>query len=119
MLPAQSHGSLDRPLPRAARLLSGAQFRQVFDHRRFCGNALFRLHYAPSDTARLGLAVSRRVSPLAVIRNRIRRQVRESFRLNRPYLAPMDYVVLARSDAARASRVELRAAIDQLWQRFI
>lgn len=119
MLPAQSHGNLDRPLPRAARLLSGAQFRQVFDHRRVCGNALFRLHYAPSGSARLGLAISRRVSRLAVVRNRIRRQVRESFRLNRPRLAPMDYVVLARPDAALASRVELRAAIDQLWQRFI
>ena len=119
MSPAESNGCVNRPLPKAARLLDGAQFRQVFEHRRVCGNTLFRLHYAPSETARLGLAISRRVSRLAVVRNRIRRQVRESFRLNRPRLASMDYVVLARPDAAQASRVELRAAIDQLWQRFI
>ena len=67
---------------------------------------------------RLGIAVSRRVSPKAVVRNRIRRQVRESFRLKRPYLASMDYVVLAQPDAAAMNRAELRAALENLWQRF-
>jgi ribonuclease P protein component len=106
-------------MPRAARLLDGAQFKQVFDQRKACSNTYFRIHYAPSENARLGIAVSRRVSPRAVVRNRIRRQIRESFRLLRCDLARMDFVVLARPDAAEADKAELRLALDQLWQRFI
>ncbi len=106
-------------LPKSARLLTGAQFKRVFDQRKAFGNPLFRLHYADSDQARLGMAVSRRVSPKAVVRNHIRRQIRESFRLRKAELAAMDYVILARPDAATASAAELRAALDQLWQRFI
>lgn len=111
--------STARPLPRSARLLGGPQFKRVFDQRKAASNALFRLHYAPAESARLGIAVSRRVSLRAVVRNRIRRQVRESFRLQRPALAAMDYVVVAKPAAAEASCAELRAAMDQLWQRFI
>lgn len=104
-------------LPRAARLQNGAEFKRVFDQRQSCGNALFRIHHAPAERARLGMAVSRRVSPRAVVRNRIRRQIRETFRLAAAELPPRDYVVLARAPAAAASRAELREALNQLWQR--
>ena len=105
-------------LPRTARLLSGTQFKAVFADRRSCGNEFFRVHYAPSDQARLGMAVSRRVSKRAVDRNRIRRQIRESFRLWRNRLEAMDYVVVARSAARQADRRALRDKLEQLWQRF-
>jgi len=105
-------------LPRTVRLLNGAQFKAVFGARRSCGNELFRVHYIPSDQARLGIAVSRRVSKRAVDRNRIRRQVRESFRLWRERLEPMNYVVVARSVARNADRRVLREKLEHLWQRF-
>lgn len=101
------------------RLVKGAEFKRVFDQRRVHGNQLFRVHFAPAESARLGIAVSRRVSARAVDRNRIRRQIRESFRLQRPALEAMDYVVLARPAAATASNAELREALNQLWQRLI
>ncbi len=106
-----------RGLPKSARLRTGAEFRRVFDQRQTCGNALFRIHFAPSSSARLGMGVSRRVSPRAVVRNRIRRQIRETFRLAAADLKACDYVVLARPPAASASRAELQAALNQLWQR--
>jgi ribonuclease P protein component len=104
---------------RRVRLVKGAEFKRVFDQRQAHANQLFRIHVAPAESARLGTAVSRRVSPRAVDRNRIRRQIRESFRLQRSNLAAMDYVVLARPAAAKASNVELREALNQLWQRLI
>jgi ribonuclease P protein component len=104
--------------PRSARLLNGRDFKRVFDHRKTSGNSLFRIHYAPSETARLGVAVSKRVSPKAVVRHRIRRQVRESFRIKRDELAGCDYIVMARPAAAQATPAELRMALNQLWQRF-
>jgi len=105
-------------LPRTARLLSGAQFKAVFAGRRSCGNELFRVHFVPSDQARLGMAVSRRVSNKAIDRNRIRRRIRETFRLRRDRLAAMDYVVVARSAARHADPRVLNAKLEQLWQRF-
>lgn len=106
-------------LPRETRLLKGGEFRQVFDQRRAVSNELFRIHFADAEQPRLGMAVSRRVSPRAVVRNRIRRQVRESFRLTRNRLTALDFVVLAKPAAAAADRHRLRQAINQLWQRFI
>ncbi len=105
--------------PRECRLLDGRAFKRVFDQRRVHGNELFRIHYASAECPRIGLAISKRVDKRAVVRNRIRRQIRESFRLIRPELAAMDFVVLARPAAARADREQLRSALDALWHRFL
>ncbi|QOC22601.1 ribonuclease P protein component [Wenzhouxiangella sp. AB-CW3] len=105
-------------LPRQARLLTGPQFSRVFATRKARSNRFFTIHYAPAEFARLGMAVSRRVSNRAVVRNRIRRQIRESFRHQRTQLKTMDYVVVARPAAAGLTPPELRDALDQLWQRF-
>ncbi len=105
-------------LPRSARLLDGKAFKRVFESRQAIGNAYFRVHYAPWEQPRLGMAVSKRVHRKAVVRNRIRRQIRESFRLQRQTLPALDFVVLARPAAAELTRTDLRAALDQLWQRF-
>ncbi|MCK5877988.1 MAG: ribonuclease P protein component, partial [Candidatus Marithrix sp.] len=50
--------------------------------------------------ARLGLAIAKKRIKLAVARNRIKRLIRESFRQQQ--MASLDYVVLAKSDAAQA-----------------
>lgn len=104
--------------PRSARLLKGREFKAVFDQRRAISSPLFKVHYADSDVPRLGMAVSRRVSLRAVERNRIRRHIRESFRLMRPRLAPLDFVVLAKPAASGSDSRELRRALDQFWHRF-
>ncbi len=105
-------------LPRQARLLAGPEFSRVFATRKARSNRYFTIHYAPADQPRLGMAVSRRVSNKAVVRNRIRRQIRESFRHQRAQLKAMDFVVVARRPAAEIDNTGLREALDQLWQRF-
>ncbi len=105
--------------PRAARLLRPGDFSTL----RRAGKRLFfryfqcefRVNDAP--TARLGMAVSRRVSKRAVVRNRIRRQIRESFRLRRPSLPPCDVLIIARTQAAATNNPALRAELDLLWTK--
>jgi len=113
--------------PREARLLSGVEFKRVFEARQVESNRYFRIHWAgrpePGDqaapiAARLGLAVAKRVARRAVDRNRIRRIARETFRQRRHSLQPVDFVVLARPSAVEADSRTLKFALEQLWLRF-
>lgn len=76
----------------------------------------FLLLAAPpaTDDSRLGMVVGKRHARRAVERNRIRRQVRESFRKRR-FEHPYDLIVLARPGAADCSNAQLAASLDHLW----
>jgi len=109
----------DVGLPRATRLRRAADFLALRDAPgRLAGRyLLIRYATAAGTTARMGMAVSRRVSKRAVERNRIKRQLRESFRRMRASLPPLDLLVIARSDASAADNATLRAELDRLWPR--
>ncbi len=94
-----------RRFPPSARLLSKSDFDRVFQQGRRRGGPLLVLAFLPrrEGPSRLGLAVSRKVGK-AVDRNRVRRRLREIFRLHRAAFArPFDIVAMARPEAADAS----------------
>jgi ribonuclease P protein component len=66
--------------------------------------------------ARLGMAVSLRAAGNAVRRNRLRRLIRESFRMHRQELPAVDLLVTARAPAAAAASREIFASLTQHWQ---
>ena len=105
--------------PRSARVRTRADFDRVFADGRRTGLPVLALHWRRDEAmpARLGLAVSRKVDPNAVGRNRIKRQLRDEFRRLRPTLAPGDYVVVARPGASQRTGLELRAAFLDLLRR--
>lgn len=105
--------------PRAARLLSAADFAALKPRSRRLGSRHFIAEFARNDldTARLGQAVSRRVSKLAVDRNRIKRLVRESFRHARARLPSIDLLLIARSSAATAAAKAVREDLELLWRK--
>jgi ribonuclease P protein component len=109
--------------PRRAHLRASAEFQAVFGGGTRFSGPLFRLQVlpAPADAteplARLGMTVSKRVQKLSHERNRIRRQVRECFRLQRATLPPGDYVVQAKPEAAAADNAQLRAGLLKLLER--
>src|SRR5699024_248951 len=79
----------------------------------------FMLRYGVGRTGavRMGMAVSRRVSVRAVERNRIKRQIRESYRHRRADLPPVDILVIAHRDASGQSASALRQDLEALWSR--
>ena len=104
--------------PASVRVRSRADYARVFDQGRRHAHPLLALHALPDPHGpRLGLAVSRKVSPSAVVRNRIKRVLRDAFRHRRAALAPLALVVVARPAAAQAQAAMLRAAFDGLLQR--
>jgi ribonuclease P protein component len=105
---------------REQRLRSPADFRRVRDVApRGWPNRLLVLHAAPNELgkARVGITVSGRVGN-AVVRNKVRRRLREAVRARYPSLAPgKDLVVAARPASAAASFTELCQALDALLAR--
>lgn len=101
------------------RLKSRPQFDRVFEHDCNSRDKYFTVFACPNNeqTPRLGLVVSRRVSPRAVDRNRIKRQVREDFRLSVAALENLDYVVVARNAARDENGAGIRASLQQHWKR--
>jgi len=108
-----------RRLPRTARLLRPGDFAALRAAAKRISSRHFKAEYhcSSSETARLGMAVSRRVSKRAVERNRIRRTIREYFRLTRHVLPPFDLLVIARQSAAGQANATLRADLLVLWQK--
>jgi ribonuclease P protein component len=101
------------------RLLKRADFVALSEAGRRVHAGLFLALVAPNHVGRprLGITVSRKVGG-AVQRNRIKRQVRECFRLNRRRLdLSGDIAVIARSGAAALSNRELRDAIEALFEK--
>jgi ribonuclease P protein component len=105
--------------PHAARVVKPADFLTLrrtgkrIGTRHFNAQALAGAH----DGARLGLAVSRRVSTSAVRRNRIKRIARESFRAVRGKLPTLDILLIARETADGEDNASLRADLESLWRR--
>lgn len=104
--------------PRQARVRAPAEFERVFKQGRRTAAPMLALHWLPDAAPpRLGLAVSRKVDPRAVGRNRIKRVLRDAFRRLRGRLAPGAYVVVARAPAREADNAALRAAFEQVLSR--
>jgi ribonuclease P protein component len=104
--------------PRTARVRARADFDRIFQHGRRVATPVLALHWQAADTGpRIGLAVSRKVDPNAVGRNRIKRALREAFRHHRDQLANGDYVVVARPPAAKCDGAELGRTLLNLLQR--
>lgn len=105
--------------PRAARLLKKGDFARLRDSSRRIHSRYFTAEYRSTDdtAARLGLAVSRRVSKLAVQRNRLKRLARDSFRRTRAQLGAFDILLIARSAAVQQSGPTLLADLELLWSK--
>lgn len=106
--------------PPQARLLKAPEFRAVFRTGRRARAGLVHARFRPNGKgrARLGLAVSLKATGNAVSRNRIRRQLRESFRVNQHRLAGLD-VVVSLSRPATAGAIDLQARLPRLWSEVL
>lgn len=114
----------ERPLgfPPERRMRRKADFDAVYGRgRRIASDGLFTMNALRNEALgpRLGLAVAARVAGKAVERNRVRRIIRESFRLAQQSLPSFDIVVGTRAAVRTATNAQLRDSLLKLWPRLI
>lgn len=66
---------------------------------------------------RIGVTVSKKRAKTAVQRNRIKRQVRETFRLRQHKIPGFDIVVIAKQGIVDLDNPDLRDTLNYLWRK--
>lgn len=127
MQPSESIGRLEsaREKPfgfsRDKRLLTGKDYKQVFDQAKRIGNPHWTVygwrHQQPQ--AQLGLAIAKKTLRRAHERNRLKRLARETFRHMHGQLSGVSLVVMAGKAAESADNATLVAQLTKLLKYFL
>ncbi|WP_121144740.1 ribonuclease P protein component [Orbus hercynius] len=106
---------------RELRLLTPADFKHVFNQsiRVSSPYITFVARENSLTHCRIGFAIAKKQIKHAHDRNRLKRVIREQFRLAQCELPAIDVIVMARSAASELDNSALRAVVDKLWQRLI
>lgn len=101
------------------RLLKPAEFGRVFKKAHRSSDRQLTILAAPNNLGypRLGLAISKKHAKRAVDRNRIKRLVRESFRLHFSELPAADFVVMAKPVTKQALNQDVFSSLQFHWHR--
>lgn len=102
-------------------MLAPVQFQAVFTDPLRASTLQLTLLAKANNTGlpRLGLTVAKKHLKRAHERNRIKRIVRESFRLKQHELPHYDFVFVAKGGIGKLSNQELFETLEKLWQRHI
>jgi ribonuclease P protein component len=106
-------------LPGAHRLTKRGDYARVRHQGRSRAHPLLILVAAPNggEMTRVGIIAGKKIGP-AVVRNRVKRLLREAARARLSCLPPgYDIVLIARQEAAGARLGDITAALDVLLQR--
>ena len=103
---------------KCARMLKAEEYTLVFNKAHRSRDQYFTVLARPKDTGhvKLGLAVSKKKAKKAVSRNRLKRIIRESFRLSQNLIACADYVVMIQQNGEKVSNKQLFSSLEKHWQ---
>ncbi|MGM0481037.1 MAG: ribonuclease P protein component [Pseudomonadota bacterium] len=105
---------------RELRLLTPSHFETVFSRPPVKAvTAHVTMLAVPNhlDNPRIGVTVSKKRAKTAVQRNRIKRQIRETFRLRQHKIPNFDIVVIAKQGIVDLDNSELSNTLNYLWRK--
>lgn len=102
---------------KSRRLTEKKEYSDVFNqaNRTSSQDFIFLHKKNAKTTARLGLVISKKAVPKAFQRNRIKRLLRESFRISQ--LPSVDIVVLAKRGVSAGENQQILSKLSILWQK--
>ncbi|MBI3232215.1 MAG: ribonuclease P protein component [Candidatus Doudnabacteria bacterium] len=103
-------------LPKAGRLAKDQEIKQVFVQGRGFFNPFLAIKYfyKASASPRFAFVISTKVSKKAVVRNRLKRVLRELIRREQYKLVPGDYVLILKPKAALISEAAMLHSLKEL-----
>lgn len=105
---------------RDKRLCSAADFKQVFDQTDIKvsnRHLLILAKVSDSDHPRLGLIIAKKNIRKATGRNRVKRHIRETYRLKQDELGQLDIVVLARRGLDELKNDDINKLLSRQWHK--
>ena len=121
-----SQTTLSLCLSAVQRLKTPEQFQTVYKSRQWGGSKHFTFNVLAQDGLDdnlghgvLGPTVSKKVSKRAVDRNRIKRQIREYYRLRQHEINNAHLVITAKPSCKNASDKERYESLDELWVKIL
>lgn len=103
-------------MQRRYRLQKNKQFQYVYRRGKSAACRELVLIHAKGQGLKVGFSVSKKVGK-AVVRNKVKRRLRECFRPHLPNLKPGLYVVVARPAAASAEYAALSKSLAYLLKK--
>ena len=110
----------DLRFPKSHRLLNASDFEQVFTDTQIRVShyqLLILARHNHLGHSRLGLVIAKKNVRLAHQRNRIKRILREHFRLRQAQISGFDQIILVRRGLDQLSNTELNHLLDQQMLR--
>lgn len=108
-------------LSKQQRLRTPDDFRRVYQSKQWGGSTHHTFNVLKGEgQSSLGVTVSKKVSKHAVQRNRIKRQIREFYRLRQSQLmSGVQVVITAKPSCGRADDSDRASSIELLWSKLL
>lgn len=115
---------IDNLLSRECRLRTPKEFQHVYRSKQWGGSQHYTFNALAHElvdktSSRLGVTVSKKVAKQAVVRNRIKRQIKEFYRHRSESILNSDLVITAKPSCAKANDLERQQSLEQLWDKIL
>lgn len=95
-------------------------FKKVFNKGEVFGNRTFVMYFLKNKRGknRIGIIVSKKISKKAVVRNKIRRQIKEAYRLNEEKLIRgYDIILIAKESIKKTDYQKIEKSLMHLFYK--
>ncbi|CAN5415811.1 ribonuclease P protein component [soil metagenome] len=110
---------VDKTFTRKDKMLSSKAFLRVFKSSRKIHVRGFAIQASANDLGypRLGMVIAKKNLAKAVARNKVKRLIREGFRIRKNQIAARDVIIFTTKEVSSLTKADLDACLNNLWDK--